>query len=74
MEYEIRYDPDADVLSIILRDKGELSHAEECGDFVIHMDKEGRPLLIEVLRARDVVKEIAGTLSPPLHQEDISSK
>ena len=63
MEYEIRYDPDADVLSIILRDKGELSYAEECGNLVIHMDKEGRPLLIEVLRARDVVKEIAEALS-----------
>jgi len=24
------------------------------------MDKEGRPLLIEVLRARNVVKEISG--------------
>ena len=63
MVYELRYDPEADVLSIILRRSGKLSHAEECGDFVIHLDGEGRPLLIEVLRASEVVRRMADAVT-----------
>lgn len=55
MAYKLRYDPDADVLLVLLKDKGKLSHAEEVGDVVVHVDKKGNPLFIEVLNASKVV-------------------
>ena len=36
MAYKIKYDGDADVLMIILKEEGKLSHAEEVGDIIVH--------------------------------------
>jgi uncharacterized protein YuzE len=55
MAYKIKYDGDADVLTIILEEKGKLSHAEEVGDVVVHLDKDGKPLFMEILRASKIV-------------------
>jgi uncharacterized protein YuzE len=55
MAYRLKYDSDADVLSVVLKDKGTLSHAEEVGDLVVHLDKKGSPLFLEVLNASKVV-------------------
>jgi len=55
MAYKIKYDADADVLTVILREKGELSHAEEVGDIVVHFDEDGKPLFMEILRASKIV-------------------
>ena len=41
MKHKLEYDSEADVLSVILREKGKLSHAEEVGDLVLHVDKQG---------------------------------
>jgi len=38
--YKIKYDGDADVLTVILREKGELSCAEEVGDTAVHFDED----------------------------------
>jgi hypothetical protein len=38
MKHKLEYDSEADVLSVILREKGKLSHAEEVGDLVLHAD------------------------------------
>jgi len=40
MAYKIKYDGDADILTVILREKGELSHAEEVGDIIVHFDED----------------------------------
>jgi len=53
--YKIRYDGDADVLTVILKEKGKLSHAEEVGDIVVHFDKDGKPLFMEILKASKLV-------------------
>jgi uncharacterized protein YuzE len=53
--YKIKYDGDADVLTVVLKGKGKLSHAEEVGDIVVHLDKDGKPLFLEILRARKLV-------------------
>ena len=45
MAYKIKYDGDADVLTDILREKVELSHAEEVGDIIVHFDEDGSPFL-----------------------------
>jgi uncharacterized protein YuzE len=55
MTYKIKYEEDADVLTIILKDKGKLSHAKEMGDFIIHVDKNDEPLFLEILKASKIV-------------------
>jgi uncharacterized protein YuzE len=55
MAYKIKYDGDADVLTIILKEKGKLSHAEEVGDVIVHFDKDGKPLFMEILKASKIV-------------------
>ena len=55
MEYKMSYDGEADVLSLIISEDGELSHAEEAGDLVIHFSKDGKPLFIEILRASKII-------------------
>jgi hypothetical protein len=36
---------------IIVSDSGNLSHAEEMGDIVVHLSQSGAPLFLEVLNA-----------------------
>ena len=55
MAYKIKYDEDADVLSIMLKDKGKLSYAEEVGDLIVHFDDKGKPLFVEILKASKIV-------------------
>ncbi|MGB9714763.1 MAG: DUF2283 domain-containing protein [Candidatus Bathyarchaeales archaeon] len=55
MTYKIRYDGDADVLTIVLKEKGKLSHAEEIGDIIVHFDENGKPLFMEILKASKIV-------------------
>ena len=55
MAYKIKYDDDADVLTIILKGKGKLSYAEEVGDVIVHFDKDGKPLFMEILKASKIV-------------------
>ena len=55
MAYKIRYDADADVLTIIIEEKGKLSHAEELGDIIVHFSEDGKPLFMEILRASKIV-------------------
>jgi len=55
MAYKIKYDGDADILTVILREKGELSHAEEVGDIIVNFDEDGKPLFMEILRASKIV-------------------
>ncbi|MGQ9507433.1 MAG: DUF2283 domain-containing protein [Candidatus Bathycorpusculaceae bacterium] len=55
MTYKIKYDGDADVLTIVLKEKGKLSHAEEIGDIIVHFDETGKPLFMEILKASKIV-------------------
>jgi uncharacterized protein YuzE len=49
--YKLKYDSEADVLSIVVKESGKLSHAEEMGDIVVHLSKNGEPLFLELLNA-----------------------
>jgi uncharacterized protein YuzE len=51
----MEYDSEAELLFVVLKDKGKLSHAEEIGDLVLHVDKSGNPLYLEVLNASKVI-------------------
>jgi uncharacterized protein YuzE len=55
MAYKIKYDGDADVLTIVLKEKGKLSYAEEVGDVIVHFDVDGKPLFMEILKASKIV-------------------
>jgi uncharacterized protein YuzE len=55
MTYKIKYEEEADVLTIILKGKGKLSHAKEVGDFIVHVDQNDEPLFLEILKASKIV-------------------
>ena len=55
MAYKIKYDEEADVLTVVIAKKGKLAYAEEVGDIVVHFDKNGKPLFMEILRASKIV-------------------
>jgi uncharacterized protein YuzE len=55
MAYKIKYDEDADVLVVVLKEEGKLSHAEEVGDIIVHFGEDGKPLFMEILNASKLV-------------------
>ncbi len=63
---KIRYSKDVDALLIEPSDK-QTDYAEEEGQMIIHFSKEGEPVLLEIIDAKDfilnslssVVKEMA---------------
>jgi uncharacterized protein YuzE len=55
MTYKIKYEQDADVLTLILKEKGKLSHAQEVGDIIVHFDDKGQPLFLEILKASKII-------------------
>jgi uncharacterized protein YuzE len=63
MEYKIKYYEEADVLSVIIAEKGKLSHAEQVGDIIVHFDENGKPLFMEILRASKIVPLIVQGLA-----------
>ena len=63
MAYRMEYDSDADVLSVVLKEKGKLSHAEEVGDVILHVDGHGNPLFFEVLNASKVVLKMVQAMA-----------
>ena len=55
MAYKIKYDDEADILTLVVAEKGKLSHAEEIGDIIVHFDENGKPLFMEILKASKIV-------------------
>jgi len=63
MTYKVKYDEESDVLTVVVAEKGKLSHAEEMGDIVVHFDENGRPLFMEILRASKIVPLMVQSLA-----------
>ena len=55
MAYKIKYDEEADILTVVVAEKGKLSHAEEIGDIIVHFDENGKPLFMEILKASKII-------------------
>jgi len=55
MAYKVKYDAEADVLTVVVAEKGNLAYAEELGDIVVHFDKNGKPLFMEILKASKII-------------------
>lgn len=51
----LKYEPGADVLSWEVSD-APIDYAEEVGDMIVHFTKDHKPVLIEVIRAKEFMK------------------
>ena len=51
-KFKISYEPEADILRIEIK-KGKLYDTIEMGNFIIHLDKNLKPLYMEILNAKD---------------------
>ena len=51
---KIRYSKDVDALTVELSNE-PIDYAEESGQFIVHFTKDGHPVLIEILNAKDFV-------------------
>ena len=51
---KIRYSKDADALLVELSTE-PVDYAEDSGPFIVHFSKEGEPVLLEVLEAKEFV-------------------
>jgi uncharacterized protein YuzE len=49
---KIKYDRDADILTMEFSDEG-IDHAEEAGPLIIHLTDDNKPVLIEILDASE---------------------
>ena len=58
---KIRYSKDVDALLIELSDK-PIDYAEEEGQLVVHFTKEGDPVLLEILDAKEFIMNSLRTL------------
>ena len=50
------YDKQSNILRIKISDK-PFDYAEEMGNFVVHFDKENKPVYIEILNADQFIQE-----------------
>ena len=53
---KIRYEREEDILTVETA-RGRIDHAEEAGPVIVHIDKRGRPLLLEILDASRFARE-----------------
>lgn len=62
------YDPEADVLAISLSKK-PFAYAHEAGDFVVHFDKNDKPVYVEVLNAKNFILSAAKIFPKSLQRQ-----
>lgn len=55
------YDKESDVLAVTLSKK-PFDYAEEMGDFIVHFDKNNKPVYVEILNASKFITNAATTL------------
>ncbi|MBI5038525.1 MAG: DUF2283 domain-containing protein [Nitrospirae bacterium] len=65
---KIRYSKDVDALIVELSDK-PIDYAEEEGQVIVHFSREGEPVLIEILDAKEF---ILGTISIVMKEKEIA--
>ena len=65
---KIKYSRDVDALLVELSDK-PIDYAEEEGQIIIHFSKDGQPVLLEILDAKDF---ILNSLSSVVKEKEIA--
>jgi len=63
----IKYDPDADVLVVVLRDDPPVDAVEEPGGVILSYGEDGQPVSLELLHASARRLIEPGALSVTLH-------
>ena len=63
MAYKIKYDDEADILTVAVAEKEKLSHAKEVGDIIVHFDENEKPLFMEILKASKIVPLMVQSLA-----------
>jgi len=58
---KIKYSKDVDALLIELSNK-PIDHAEEEGQIIVHFTKDGEPVLLEILDAKEFVSNSVSSL------------
>ncbi len=64
----MRYSRDVDVLLVELSGK-PIDYAEEEGQIIVHFSKEGEPVLLEILDARNF---LLSSLSSVMKEQDVA--
>jgi len=54
---KVSYDRDSDVLMIQVSE-AKVDYAEEMGPIIVHFTKDGKPVLLEILDASEVISEV----------------
>ncbi|KFI34943.1 hypothetical protein HY00_08345 [Peptococcaceae bacterium SCADC1_2_3] len=65
---KIKYSRDVDILLVELSDK-PIDYAEEEGQIIIHFSKNGEPVLLEILDAKDF---ILNSLSSVIKEKEVA--
>jgi uncharacterized protein YuzE len=61
---KISYDRESDILLIDQGEKGDIiDYAEEAGSIIIHFTKDGKPVLIEILDASELLMAVIKALT-----------
>lgn len=61
---KVSYDREADILLIDQGERGDIiDYAEEAGSIIIHFTKEGKPVLIEILDASELLTAVIKSLT-----------
>jgi len=60
---KIRYDKEADILSIELSPSKKIDYASEIGDFIVHFSNDNNPVLVEVLNASAFIRQGEKTIA-----------
>jgi len=55
---KVSYNRESDVLLIQVSD-AKVDYAEEMGPIIVHFTKDGKPVLLEILDASEVISEVA---------------
>jgi uncharacterized protein YuzE len=61
---KISYDRESDILLLDQGEKGDIiDYAEEAGSIIIHFTKDGKPVLIEILDASELLMAVIKALT-----------
>jgi|GEM_PF-6006245 len=47
----LQYEPEADILSVEYARRTPIDHAMEVGNLIVHVSRNGKPVLVEILNA-----------------------
>lgn len=53
----MKYDSDADVLTLEADRGAKIDYAKELGDVIVHFTKDNLPVLVEILNASHLLKQ-----------------